>query len=83
MRGIRRSWREHFGHTRTILYEKVQEALSSVLPITAIVLVLCFSISPMPTDTLLAFLVGAVLLILGMGLFTLGAETAMTPIASG
>nr|WP_325302168.1 DUF1538 domain-containing protein [uncultured Dysosmobacter sp.] len=80
MTSIRRSWREHFGHTRTILYEKVQEALSSVLPITAIVLVLCFSISPMPSDTLLAFLVGAVLLILGMGLFTLGAETAMTPI---
>ena len=80
MRSIRRSWREHFGHTKTILYEKVQEALSSVLPITAIVLVLCFSISPMPSDTLLAFLVGAVLLILGMGLFTLGAETAMTPI---
>ena len=39
MTSIRRSWREHFGHTRTILYEKVQEALSSVLPITAIVLV--------------------------------------------
>jgi len=76
----RQSWREGLGQTRTVLFEKVREALASVLPITAIVLVLCFTISPVPADTLLAFLVGAVLLILGMGLFTLGAESAMTPI---
>ena len=78
--GLRARWRERMGNTRTILGEKVQEALASVLPITAIVLVLCFTISPVPTDTLLAFLMGAVLLIVGMGLFTLGAEMAMTPI---
>jgi hypothetical protein len=52
----------------------------SVLPITAIVLLLCFTISPIPTSTLTAFIVGAALLIVGMGLFTLGAEMAMTPI---
>ena len=34
----------------------------------------------MPAEVLLAFLVGAVLLIVGMGLFTLGADTAMLPI---
>ncbi len=77
---LRERWREKMGNTRTVLGEKVREALASVLPITAIVLVLCFTISPVPTDTLLAFLIGAVLLIVGMGLFTLGAETAMTPI---
>ena len=77
---LRARWREKVGNTRTILGEKVREALASVLPITAIVLVLCFTISPVPTDTLLAFLMGAVLLIVGMGLFTLGAEMAMTPI---
>mgnify|MGYP001050081274 FL=1 len=78
--GLRARWREKIGNTRTILGEKVREALASVLPITAIVLALCFTISPVPTDTLLAFLMGAVLLIAGMGLFTLGAEMAMTPI---
>ena len=43
-------------------------------------MVLCFSIAPIPTATLMTFLIGAVLLIGGMGLFTLGADQAMTPI---
>ncbi len=80
MRGLRENWREALDKTKTILGEKIREALASVLPITAIVLALCFTAAPVPADTLLAFLVGAVLLILGMGLFTLGAESAMTPI---
>ena len=80
MANMRQSWQEHIGQTKTILYEKIQEALASVLPITLIVLALCCTIAPLPPDTLLAFLAGAVLLILGMGLFTLGADTAMTPI---
>ncbi len=68
------------GRTKTVLGEKVREALASVLPITAIVLALSFTLSPIPVDILLAFLSGAVLLIVGMGFFTLGAEAAMTPI---
>lgn len=60
-------WKDRMGRTRTILGEKVREALCSVLPITAIVLVLCFTVAPLPVDVLLAFLAGAVLLILGMG----------------
>ena len=68
------------GQSKTILLEKLREALSSVLPIVLIVLVLCFSIAPIPTATLMTFLIGAVLLIGGMGLFTLGADQAMTPI---
>ena len=76
----RKKFREHFGHNKTVLREKVQESLASVLPITGIVLVLCFSIAPIPSSTLMAFIIGAVLLIVGMGLFTLGAETAMIPI---
>lgn len=79
-RPFRKKYREQFQQTRTVLREKVKEAIASVLPITAIVLILCFTISPVPTEVLLAFLVGAVLLIIGMGLFTLGADTAMTPI---
>ncbi len=75
-----RRWRDNVGRTKTVLGEKVREALASVLPITVIVLVLCFSFAPLPVDILLAFLVGAALLIVGMGFFTLGAEAAMTPI---
>ncbi len=77
---LRRRWQERMGQTKTILGEKVREALAAVVPITVIVLILCFTAAPVPTDILLAFLIGAVMLILGMGLFTLGAETAMTPI---
>ena len=58
------------------LKEKVMEALSSVLPITAIVLFLSATVVPVPIGTLLLFLAGAVLLILGMGLFSLGADMA-------
>ena len=78
--GLRKKWRDQIGQTKTILGEKVREALASVVPITLIVLILCFTAAPVPTDVLLAFLVGAVLLIVGMGLFTLGADTAMLPI---
>ena len=67
---------------RTILFEKFKESLSSVLPVTGIVFLLCFTISPVPNDLLLGFILGAALLIVGMGLFTLGADMAMTPIGS-
>lgn len=61
------------------LKEKWHEALQAVLPIIAIVLVLCFAIAPLSPSILLCFLMGAVLLLAGMMLFTLGAEIAMTP----
>lgn len=61
------------------LMEKIKESLASVLPITLIVFVLCFTVAPVPASALLSFLFGAFFLILGMGLFTLGADLAMTP----
>lgn len=65
------------------LKEKIKESLSSVLPITVIVLLLSVSLVPMEIGTLALFLMGAVLLIVGMGLFQLGAEMAMTPLGQG
>ena len=61
------------------LLEKLKESLGAVLPIIGIVLVLCFSIAPISNSVLMTFVVGAVLLIIGMMFFTLGAEMAMTP----
>jgi len=61
------------------LTEKMKECLSSLLPITIIVLILCFTIAPVSSGVLLSFLIGALLLILGMGLFTLGIDVSMTP----
>ncbi|MDO4331839.1 MAG: DUF1538 domain-containing protein [Eubacteriales bacterium] len=55
------------------------EALQAVLPIIGIVLVLCFTIAPISPSILLSFLMGAVLILVGMMFFTLGAEISMTP----
>ncbi len=59
--------------------EKFSETLAAVLPILAIVLLLCFTIAPIPPSILMTFLVGAVLLIVGMLLFNVGVEVSMTP----
>ena len=65
------------------LKEKTREALTSVLPITVIVLMLSVTLVPMEVGTLALFLTGAVLLIVGMGFFQLGAEISMTPLGQG
>ncbi len=65
------------------LKEKTLESLSAVLPITGIMLLISIFLVPMEIGTMVMFLVGAVMLILGMGFFQLGAEMAMTPIGEG
>ncbi|MBR5422228.1 MAG: DUF1538 domain-containing protein [Lachnospiraceae bacterium] len=64
------------------LREKLKEAISSVLPIVAIVMGICLLFIPVSAGILLTFLGGGVLLILGMMLFTLGAEAAIAPMGS-
>ena len=61
------------------LREKRLEALQAVLPIAAIVLVLCFTIAPVSPSILLCFLLGAAMIVVGIMFFTLGAEMSMTP----
>ena len=61
------------------LKEKLLEALKAVLPIVGIVLALCFSVAPISGSILLCFLLGAAMIIVGVMLFTLGAEASMTP----
>ena len=62
------------------LFLKLKEALISVLPVTAIVLIISFTplINLTVTETV-AFAVSAVFLIIGIALFNLGADLAMTP----
>ncbi len=68
---------------RELLKEKVSESVVSVLPITAIVLLLSISIAPLSPAALILFLFGALLLVLGMGLFTLGVDMSMIPMGEG
>ena len=65
--------------SRKALTDKIKESLTSVLPIGLIVLILALTFTPIPADSMLTFLAGIVLVIVGMGLFTLGADSAMTP----
>lgn len=65
------------------LKEKTMESLSAVLPISAIVLIISLILVPMELGSVSLFTVGAVMLIIGMGFFQLGAEIAMTPIGEG
>ena len=65
------------------LWSKIKEALVSALPVTAIVYFM--SLTPIfnfSRTELITFTVGAVLLILGIGLFNLGADLAMTPMGT-
>ena len=65
---------------KNILLDKLKESLASVLPITGIVLLLTSTIAPLPVGAMMAFVIGAIMLIFGMALFTLGTEMAMTPL---
>ncbi len=66
--------------SRKAMLEKLKEAADSVMPITVIVALLCLAFVPVGSGLLLAFLLGSILLIAGMGLFTLGADMAMSRI---
>ncbi len=65
------------------LKEKILESLSAVLPITGIVLLLSILLVPIDLGTMVMFIVGAIMLVIGMGFFQLGAEMSMTPLGEG
>ena len=67
---------------KNVLYEKLREAVDSVLPIALIVSVLCFFFVPVSSGLMLAFLVGTGMIIAGMALFTLGSEQSMSQMGS-
>ena len=65
------------------LKDKILEALISALPITALVYLM--GLTPLfefSAVELITFTIGAVLLVLGIGLFNLGADLAMTPMGT-
>ena len=69
-------------YQKEVLFEKLREAAASVLPISLIVLLICFVLVPVNTGLMLSFLLATAMLILGMGLFTLGAEMSMSKIGN-
>lgn len=65
------------------LKEAMGESVSSVLPISAIVLLLSVTLAPMDSGILVLFLFGTVMLIIGMSLFTIGSGMSMQPLGEG
>lgn len=59
---------------------KLKESLFSVLPVAVIVLIFALTpITDFTTKEIVAFVVSAIMLILGIALFNVGADIAMTP----
>ena len=69
-------------YQKQILLEKLREAAASVLPISLIVMAICFVLVPVDTGLMLSFVLATAMLILGMGLFTLGADMSMSRIGN-
>ena len=65
-----------------VLGNKFKEALFAVGPITVLVLLLHFTLTPLETPLILRFLIGAVLIMVGLTLFLLGVNIGVTPIGN-
>jgi hypothetical protein len=64
------------------LKSKFTEVTYSVLPVTLIVIILNFTLVPLGTTIFIRFLIGAALIILGLGIFLLGVDIGVTPIGN-
>ncbi len=67
---------------KALVVEKLRESAISVLPIILTVTVLCLTVAPISADLLLSFLIGSLMIVVGIGLFSLGADMSMTLIGS-
>lgn len=63
-----------------LLTAKFKESLFSVIPIIIIVLILNFTVSPMPKWSLSLFLISSLIMVLGITLFNLGVDVSLIPI---
>lgn len=64
------------------LIKNFKEVTLSVLPLTLIVLTLNFTIAPIDINLVYRFIIGAIFIILGLGIFLFGANIGIQPIGS-
>jgi hypothetical protein len=67
---------------KKILLEKLKESVQAVLPIGCIILLIHFTLVPIPGGTLALMSCGMVVLIVGLTLFSLGNDIAMMPMGT-
>ena len=65
-----------------VLWSKLKEVLSSVFPIIVLVLILHFTLTPIPGVLLARFLIGAVAMILGLSILLIGVDLGFLPFGS-
>jgi hypothetical protein len=65
-----------------VLGQKIKEVLFAVGPITVLVLILSFTLTPLETPLIIRFVIGAVLIMVGLTLFLLGVNIGITPIGN-
>lgn len=61
---------------------KLKEVCISVIPVSIIVLILCFTLTPQEPATIGNFIFGSVFIILGLSIFLVGVDLAITPIGN-
>jgi hypothetical protein len=66
-----------------LLAKALKESSLSSLPIFIIVLLLSVTLAPMQSGVLVLFFFGTLMIIFGMGLFTIGADISMQPLSEG
>ena len=64
------------------LVEKIKEVLFAVVPITVLVLVLSFTLTPLEPHLIIRFSIGAVVLMAGLTLFLMGVNIGITSIGN-
>lgn len=65
-----------------VFIDKLKEVLQSVLPITILVIILHFTIAPLPGIEFSRFLFGALLIIMGLAVFLFGVDIGITSIGN-
>lgn len=62
-----------------LLFDKLKESLISILPVTILIVIMNFTFLHIPTFDFIAFILGFIFLVIGVTLFSLGADISMIP----
>lgn len=65
-----------------VLKEKFKEVIYSVLPITVIVLLLNFTLTPIESSMLIKFVIGSVFIVIGLSIFLFGVDIGIIPVGN-
>ena len=63
----------------SVVFDKIKEVLSAVVPIMILVIILNFTFAPLPGALMFRFILGAVFIILGLAILLLGVDLGFMP----